>query len=159
MEQSQSPFKFWSDAAEFLFFTARNREQHVGARYADGTIWITQNLMAALFDVTVLTIMDYLKNLYETGEIAREETIRRFKVVQKEGNRMIGRNMDFYRLDAMIPIAYRLNTLPAIQFRKWATRILGEMTVKGLTPDGQQPNAVGPFYGWNQFAKFIEGFR
>ncbi|MDL2286097.1 virulence RhuM family protein [Desulfococcaceae bacterium OttesenSCG-928-F15] len=154
----QSPFKVWSDAAEFLFFTARTREQHVGARYADGTIWITQNMIAAIFDVTVITIMEYLKDLYETGEIARDETVRRFKVVQREGSRMIGRNMDFYSLDAVISIAYRLNTLPAVQFRKWATRVLGQMAVKGFTLDGQQA-ASGPFFGWNQFVRFIEGLR
>lgn len=155
---NQSPFKAWSDAAEFLFFTARNKEQYVGARYADGTIWLTQNLMAALFDVTALTIIEYLKNLYETGEIVREETVRRFKVVQKEGSRMIGRNMEFYSLDAVISIAYRLNTLPAVQFRKWATRILGELTVKGFQLDEKQM-ASGPFLGWNQFAKLIESLR
>lgn len=155
---NQSPFKFWSDAAEFFFFTAKNQEQHIGARYADGTIWLTQNLMATLFDVTALTVMEYLKNLYETGEIVREDTVRKFKVVQKEGSRLIGRNMEFYSLDAVISIAYRLNTLPAVQFRKWATRVLGEIAVNGFSLANQQ-NLVGPFMVWNQFARFLEGLK
>lgn len=154
----QSTFKAWTNLAEFLFFAARNQEQHVGARYADGTFWFTQNVMAKLFDVTALTIMDYLKNLYETGEIVREDTVRRFKVIQREGSRMIGRNMDFYSLDAVISVAYKLNTLPAIQFRKWATQILGNLALNGVYQNENQAMNY-PFLGWNQYVSFLESLK
>jgi len=115
-----------NSTAEFLIFTGQAGEQSIEARYADETIWLTQKLMAALFDVTVPTINEHLKNIYETGELRREATIRKFRTVQAEGGRDVSRNVDFYNLDAIISVGYRVNSVRATR-----------------CPPGSRPSASG----------------
>ena len=93
-------------------------------RVEDETVWLTQKLMAVLFEVDVRTINEHLGNIYESGELNREATIRKFRIVQKEGTRDVSRNVDFYCLDAIISIGYRVNSTRATQFRQWATGVL-----------------------------------
>ena len=96
-----------NSTAEFLIFTGQTGEQSIEARYEDETIWLSQKLMAALFAVDVRTINEHLKTIYEQGEVEPEATIRKFRIVQKEGNREVRRNVDFYNLDAnsgVVPI-------------------------------------------------------
>ncbi|MGB3221860.1 MAG: RhuM family protein [Desulforhopalus sp.] len=107
--------------AEFLIFTGQAGEQSIEARYEEETIWLSQKLMAELFSVDVRTISEHLKNIYETGEITRETTIRKFRIVQAEGDREVARNVDFYNPDAIISVGYRVNSVRATQFRQWST--------------------------------------
>ena len=95
-----------NSTAEFLIFTGQAGKQSIEARYEDETIWLTQKLMAQLFDVTVPTIYEHLKNIYDQGELVREATIRKFLTVQIEGKREVSRNVDFYNLDAIISVGY-----------------------------------------------------
>jgi len=99
-----------NSTAEFLIFTGQAGEQSIEARYEDETIWLSQKLMAALFEVTPPTINEHLSNIYAHGEIEREATIRKFRIVQTEGKREISRNVDFYNLDAIISCS---NSLPS----------------------------------------------
>jgi hypothetical protein len=94
-----------NSTAEFLILTGQAGEKSIEARYEDGTVWLTQKLMAELFEVSVPTINEHLENIYETGEIRPDATIRNFRIAQKEGKRTVTRSIDYYNLDA--PHSYR----------------------------------------------------
>ena len=119
-----------NSTAEFLMFTGQSGEQGIEARYEDETIWLSQKLMAELFDVKVHTINEHLKNLFEQGEVLPSATIRKFRIVQNEGSREVTRNIDFYNLDAIISVGYRVNSVRATQFRQWATQVLREFAIR-----------------------------
>ena len=91
-----------NSTAEFLIFTSQSGEEGIEVRYEDKTIWLTQKLMAALFDVSLSTINEHLKNIFTSGEINRVATIRNFRIVQIEGKRQVERDVDFYNLDVII---------------------------------------------------------
>ena len=124
-----------NSTAEFLIFTVQTGEQSIEARYQDETIWLTQKLMATLFDVSVPTINEHLKNVYEKGEVDEKATIRKFRIVQIEGERKVSRDVDFYNLDAIVSVGYRVNSVRATQFRQWATQVLREFAIKGYVLD------------------------
>ncbi len=124
-----------NSTAEFLIFTSQSKAEGIEVRYEDQSIWLTQKLMATLFDVTVPTISEHLTNVYDQGELSREATIRKFRTVQIEGSREVERNIDFYNLDAIISVGYRVNSKRATQFRQWATQVLREYAMKGYVLD------------------------
>ena len=94
-------------------FTGQAGEQSIEARYEDESVWLSQKLMATLFNVDVRTINEHLKNIYAQGEVAPESTIRKFRIVQIEGKREVSRTVDFYNLDAIISVGYRVNSVRA----------------------------------------------
>ena len=110
-----------NSTAEFLIFQAENKEQGIEVMYADETIWCTQKAMAALFDVGVPAISKHLANVFETGELNEEATISKMETVQQEGSRTVKRSVVMYKLDAIIAVGYRVNSIRATQFRQWAT--------------------------------------
>lgn len=124
-----------NSTAEFLIFTARSGEESIEVRYDDETIWLTQKLMATLFDVTVPTISEHLANIYDQGEISREATVRKFRTVQKEGSRDVTRSVAFYNLDDIISVGCRVNSVRATQFRQWATHVRRKYAIKGYVLD------------------------
>lgn len=147
-----------NSTAEFLIFTGQSGEQSIEARYEDESVWLTQKLMAALFDVSVPTINEHLKNVYEQGEISREATIRKFRTVQTEGSREVERNVDFYNLDAIISVGYRVNSVRATQFRQWATQVLREFAIKGYVLDKKRMEN-GAFLGEDYFERLLAEIR
>lgn len=147
-----------NSTAEFLIFTAQAGEDAIEVRYADETIWLTQKLMAALFDVDVRTVSEHLGNIYEQGELAREGTIRKFRTVQTEGSREVARDLDYYNLDAIISVGYRVNSRRATQFRQWATSILREFAVKGYVLDRRRMEN-GTFLNEDYFERLLEEVR
>ncbi|WP_237770701.1 virulence RhuM family protein [Pseudomonas citronellolis] len=120
-----------NSTAEFLIFTGQAGEQSIEARYEDETLWLSQKLMAELFGVDVRTVSEHLKNIFASHELAPEATIRKFRIVQQEGQREVSRAVDFYNLDAIISVGYRVNSIRATQFRQWATGVLREFAIKG----------------------------
>ncbi len=124
-----------NSTAEFLIFTVSSGEESIEVRYEDNTIWLTQKMMAVLFDVNVRTINEHLINIYKSKELSQEATIRNFRIVQKEGNREVTRTIDHYSLDAIISVGYRVNSQRATQFRQWATQILTNFAIKGYVID------------------------
>jgi hypothetical protein len=108
-----------NSTAEFLIFQAEGKEQGVEVYYKDKTVWCTQKAMGVLFDCTVDNISLHLKNIYESGELKKEGTFEDFSVVRREGNRDVNRALQFYNLDAIISVGYRVNSIPATQFRQW----------------------------------------
>ncbi|MEA3240104.1 MAG: virulence RhuM family protein [Pseudomonadota bacterium] len=147
-----------NSTAEFLIFTGQAGEQSIEARYEDETIWLSQKLMAQLFDVDVRTVSEHLKNIYDQAELAREATIRKFRIVQSEGKREVSRNVDFYNLDAIISVGYRVNSVRATQFRQWATQVLREFAIKGYVLDRKRMEN-GTFLGEDYFERLLEEIR
>lgn len=127
-----------NSTAEFLIFTRQTGEDGIEVRIEDETVWLTQKLMAALFEVGIPTINEHLANLYSQGEIVKTSTIRNFRTVQKEGQRQVARDVDFYNLDAIIAVGFRVNSARAIQFRQWATGILRDYSIRGYVLDKQR---------------------
>lgn len=127
-----------NSTAEFLIFTGQAGEQSIEARYEDETLWLSQKLMAELFGVDVRTVSEHLKNIFASNELVPEATIRKFRIVQQEGQREVSRAVDFYNLDAIISVGYRVNSIRATQFRQWATGVLREFAIKGYVLDRQR---------------------
>lgn len=147
-----------NSTAEFLIFTGQTGEQSIESRYEDETIWLSQKLMAELFDVTVPTINEHLKNIYDQEEVERKATIRKFRTVQTEGKREVARNVDFYNLDAIISVGYRVNSVRATQFRQWATQVLHEFAIKGYVLDKTRMEN-GAFLGEDYFERLLAEIR
>ena len=147
-----------NSTAEFLIFTGQAGKQSIEARYEDETIWLSQRLMAALFDVDVRTVNEHLKNIYAQQELTPNATIRKFRIVQKEGKRDVSREVDFYNLDAIISVGYRINSIRATQFRQWATRVLREFAIKGYVLDKKRMEN-GSFLGDDYYERLLEEVR
>ena len=124
-----------NSTAEFLIFELQSKGDSIEVRYEDETIWLTQKMMAALFDVTAPTINEHLKNIYSSGELEEAATIRKFRIVQTEGTRKVSREVDHYNLDAVISVGYRVNSIRATQFRRWATQVLKQFAIRGYVID------------------------
>ncbi|GAB4391533.1 MAG: virulence RhuM family protein [Gammaproteobacteria bacterium] len=147
-----------NSTAEFLMFTGQSGEQSIEARYEDETIWLSQKLMAELFDVNTRTISEHLGNIFEQGEVTPEATVRKFRIVQIEGSREVARNIDFYNLDAIISVGYRVNSVRATQFRQWATQVLKEFAIKGYVLDKKRMEN-GSYLGEDYFEHLLEEIR
>lgn len=147
-----------NSTAEFLIFTGQTGEQSIEARYEDETLWLSQKLMAELFGVDVRTVSEHLKNIFGSHELVPEATIRKFRIVQQEGQREVSRSVDFYNLDAIISVGYRVNSLRATQFRQWATGVLREFAIKGYVLDRQRMEN-GSFLGEDYFERLLAEIR
>ena len=126
--------------------------------FKDETMWSTQKTMAELFDVTPSTINEHLKNIFQIGELSKKSTIRNFLIVQKEGNREVSRDINFYNLDAIIAVGYRVNSKKATQFRIWATNVLNQFITKGFVLDDELLKN-GTRFGRDYFDELLEKIR
>ena len=147
-----------NSTAEFLMFQAEAKEQGIEVMYAEETIWCTQKAMAALFDVGVPAISKHLANVFETGELKEETTISKMETVQQEGNREVKRMVVMYKLDAIIAVGYRVNSIRATQFRQWATSILREFAIRGYVLDKKRMEN-GTFLGEDYFEHLLAEIR
>ena len=147
-----------NSTAEFLIFTRQSGEGGIEVRYEDETIWLTQKLMAELFSTAKSTISEHLGNIYASGELTKNSTVRKFRTVQREGNRDVERDLEFYNLDAIISVGYRVNSKRATQFRQWATQVLREFAIKGYVLDKQRLEN-GAFLGEDYFERLLEEVR
>ena len=130
----------------------------VSVRFEDETFWLTQKAMAELFGVESHTITYHLKEIYKTGELDEMATTRKIRVVQKEGNREVNRELDFYNLDAIIAVGYRVNSKQATQFRIWATQTLKEFITKGFVLDDERLKQ-GKNFGKDHFDELLARIR
>lgn len=147
-----------SSATDFLVFTAQQGEGSFEVRYEDETIWLTQKLMAELFDVSKSTISEHCKNIFAEGEVSKKATVRNFRTVQLEGNREVNRELEHYSLDAIISVGYRVNSVRATQFRQWATQVLKDFAIQGYVLDRKRMEN-GSFLGEDYFEKLLEEIR
>lgn len=147
-----------NSTAEFLIFQIEGKEQGIEVMYANDTIWCTQKAMAALFDVGVPAISKHLSNVFETGELIEESTISKMETVRKEGNREVKRMVVMYKLDAIIAVGYRVNSIRATQFRQWATSVLREYAIRGYVLDKKRMEN-GTFLGEDYFEHLLAEIR
>jgi len=127
-----------NSTAEFLIFTTTNGQDTIEVKVENETVWLTQKLIAKLFDVNVATINEHLKNLFKTNELEENSTIRKFLIVQKEGKREVSRNLDHYNLEVIISLGYRINSNKATEFRRWATEVLKTFATRGYVLDNER---------------------
>jgi len=143
---------------ELLFYRTEDGENRIQLRLHDGTVWLTQRLLADLYQVSVKTVNEHLNNLYEDGEISPEATIRKFRIVQMEGNRSVSRLVDHYRLEAVLSVGYRVRSKRGVEFRRWATSQLQELLVKGFVMDDGRLKE-GRSLGTDYFDELLERIR
>lgn len=129
-----------SSAAEYLTFVASNGDDSKSfeMRYEDENIWLTQKMMAALYDVSKQTISQHIKRIYDDGELLPSATVKKYLTVQPEGSRQITRSLDHYSLQMIIAVGFKVNNLRAVQFRKWAGQIVKDHTIQGWTMDKER---------------------
>ncbi|MDR0863989.1 MAG: virulence RhuM family protein [Candidatus Symbiothrix sp.] len=147
-----------NSTAEFLIFTAEGATNSVEAFYEDKTIWLSQKMMAILFDVDVRTVNEHLRNIYAQGELMEGATIRNFRIVQMEGSRQVTRGIDFYNLDVIISVGYRVNSIRATQFRQWATSVLRDFAIRGYVLDRKRMEN-GVFLGEDYYEHLLAEIR
>lgn len=123
---------------EILLYQTDDGTTRVECRFVDETVWLSQTLIAELYQKDIRTINEHLQNIYEENELAREATIRKFRIVRIEGSREVSREIDHYNLDAILAIGYRVRSPRGVQFRRWATDRLREYLVKGFTMDDER---------------------
>ena len=136
----------------------QSKQDSIEVRYEDETIWLTQKMMATLFDVESNTITYHLQEIYKSGELEREATTRKFRVVQTEGARQVSREVDHYNLDAVISVGYRVNSIRATQFRRWATQVLKQFAIRGYVIDKKRMEN-GTALGEDYFERLLEEIR
>lgn len=124
-----------NSTAEFLVFTSQAGEDSIEVRVEDENVWLTQKLIAKLFGVEVNTINYHLKEIFSTGELQAEATIRKFRIVQTEGSREVTREVEHYNLQGIIAVGFRVNSEKATHFRKWAGQVLKDFTLRGYVLD------------------------
>ena len=120
-----------NSTAEFLIFANQSGGEAIEVRVQDGTVWLNQKLIATLFEIDRSVVTRHLNNIYQENELNKEATCAFFAQVQIEGNRQVTRNIDFYNLDAIIAIGYRVNSKRATAFRQWATAVLRDFALRG----------------------------
>lgn len=150
-----------ASAAEYLTFIAAtgDDEDSIEIRYEDENIWLTQKMMATLYDVSVSAINQHLKKIYDDAELQEESTIKNYLIVQKEGNRNVSRESKHYNLQAIIAVGFKVNNERAVQFRKWANQIVKDYTIKGWAMDDERLKNSGTKLTKDYFEKLLVKIR
>ena len=148
-----------SSEFQFLMYKSADEDVSVKAVIREETIWLTQKSMAELFDVDVPAISKHLSNIYADGELLKDSTVAKMEIVQQEGTRHIKREQNFYNLDAIISVGYRVNSRRATQFRIWATSILKEYMIKGFVMDDERLKQGKTAFGKDYFRELLERVR
>ena len=147
-----------ANRGEILLYSDDNGKEFVNVVFEDETFWLTQKAMAELFDVNVPAVSKHLQNIYEENELTRDATISKMETVQQEGERQVKRMVDFYNLDAIIAVGYRVNSKKATRFRQWATKTLKEYIQKGFVLNDEMMKNGRPF-GRDYFDELLERIR
>ena len=151
-------YEIRNSTAEFLIFQIEGKENGVQVVYRDESVWCTQKAMAQLFDVGVPAISKHLNNIFAEGELRPASTVSKMEIVQVEGDREIKRQLDFYNLDAIISVGYRVNTTRATQFRQWCTFVLRQFAIRGYVIDKKRMEN-GSFIGEDYFEHLLAEIR
>lgn len=144
---------------QYLLYTTADSDVKVNAVIKNDTIWLTQKAMSELFGVSVPSISRHLANIYAEQELSSEATIAKIETVQQEGDRRVKRVVDFYNLDAIISVGYRVNSRRATQFRIWATSVLKEYMIKGFALDDDRLKQGKEAFGKDYFRELLERVR
>lgn len=144
---------------QFLIYDTPEKNVSINAAVKDETIWLTQRAMAELFDVEVPAISKHLSNIFAEGELREDATLSKMETVQQEGTRQVKRKLDFYNLDAIISVGYRVNSRKATQFRIWATGVLKEYMTKGFALDDERLRQGKTAFGKDYFRELLDRVR
>ena len=140
MKKKKDEITIRSSAAEYLTYVASigDQQDSIEMRYEDENIWLTQKMMATLYDVDVRTINEHIKKIYSDSELEEDATIRNFRIVQTEGSRQVTRDTKHYNLQMIIAVGFKVNSERAVQFRKWVNQIAKDYTIKGWVMDDER---------------------
>ena len=144
---------------EIVIYQAEDGLTKVECRFVDDTVWLTQQQMAELFHTSRSNIVEHIGHIYEEGELDEVSTCRKFRQVRMEGNRQVTRELPFYNLDMIISLGYRVKSLIATQFRRWATERLKEYMIKGFTMDDERLKNLGGGNYWRELLERIRDIR
>ena len=158
MKRGKNKLQIRNSTAEFLIFTRQAGEDGIEVRVAEETVWLTQPLIAELFQTTVPNISMHLRSIYKTGELTAEATLKNFLTVRQEGARQVRRNLEYYNLDAIIAVGFRVNSGRAIQFRQWATGVLRDYAIRGYVLDKERLKN-GTFFSKEYFENLLAEIR
>lgn len=149
-----------SSAAEYLTYIASmgDNEESIEMRYEDENIWLTQKLLAELYDVDVRTINEHIKNIFSDKELEEDRTIRKFQIVQKEGNRSVKREINHYNLQMIISVGFKVNNDRAVRFRKWAGQVVKNYTIQGWVMDKERLKK-GHMFTDEYFERLLQSIR
>ncbi len=145
--------------SDFILYTGNDGKVNIDVFVQDETIWLTQNAIGKLFGKSKATISEHLKKIYAEGELEMDSTVRKFRTVQAEGSRQVERDLEYYNLDAIISVGYRVNSYQATQFRIWATRTLKEYIIKGFVLDDERLKQGNQVFGKDYFEELLERIR
>lgn len=145
--------------SKFILYTAPSGVVRVDVFLQDETVWLTQKAMGELFGVVKSTISEHLTNIFKEEELDQKATVRNFRTVQKEGERLVNRDLEYYNLDAIISVGYRVNSTKATQFRIWATQTLKEYVVKGFVLDDDRLKQGQTLFGKDYFRELLQRVR
>ena len=140
MAKKKDEITIRSSAAEYLTYVASvgDQQDSIEMRYEDENIWLTQKMMATLYDVDVRTINEHIKKIYSDSELEEDSTVRNFRIVQTEGSRQVTRDTKHYNLQMIIAVGFKVNSERAVQFRKWVNQIAKDYTIKGWVMDDER---------------------
>ena len=160
MAKKKDEITIRSSAAEYLTYVASvgDQQDSIEMRYEDENIWLTQKMMATLYDVNVRTINEHIKKIYSDSELEEDSTIRNFRIVQTEGSRQVTRDTKHYNLQMIIAVGFKVNSERAVQFRKWVNQIAKDYTIKGWVMDDERLKR-GPYLTEKYFDEQLERIR
>lgn len=160
-EKNKNEISIRSSAAEYLTYVAATGDnpESIEVRYEDENIWLTQKMLATVYDVTISAINQHIKKIYEDNELAEISTIKNFLIVQKEGNREVSREVAHYNLQMIIAVGFKVNNEKAVQFRKWANQIVKDYTIKGWVMDDERLKNGGSILTEKYFEEQLERIR
>ena len=161
MKKKKEEITIRSSAAEYLTYVASigNQIESIELRYEDENIWLTQKMLAALYDVALPTINEHIKKVFSDSELEEDSTIRKFRIVQTEGSRQVSREVAHYNLQMIIAVGFKINNERAVQFRKWANHIVKDYTIKGWVMDNERLKNGGSVLTEEYFDRLLEEIR
>jgi hypothetical protein len=145
--------------SQILLYQTEDGRQRIEVRLHEGSVWLNQKLIAELFGVGVNTVNYHIKEIYKEQELLPEATIRKYRIVQMEGKRQIFREVDFYNLNMILAVGYRVRSHRGVQFRKWATERLQEFIIKGFTLDDERLSSPGGLAYFDELLDRIRAIR
>ncbi|MBD5136633.1 MAG: virulence RhuM family protein [Lachnospiraceae bacterium] len=148
-----------SSYGEILIYQSEDGLTNIEVKMQDETVWLTQQQMADLFQTSRTNIVEHIRHIYDEKELDEMSTCRKFRQVRKEGNREVSREMPYYNLDMIISLGYRVKSLIATQFRRWATERLKEYMIKGFTMDDERLKNLGGGNYWKELLDRIRDIR
>lgn len=148
-----------NDKGQIIIYQSEDGKTNIDVLLENETVWLTQRQLVDLYQTSKANVSEHIRNIYDEGELDRESTVRKFRTVRDEGNRVVSREMTYYNLDMIISLGYRIKSLVATQFRRWATAILKEYMIKGFALDDDRLKGNGGGTYWKELLDRIRDIR